>query len=663
LTGPAGKGPWVDSRQVGRVYQCDYQKEYSVNIPAGKHDIVIQNMGTDWVSIIYFVFTGYSDKVLNQEFEEWKSYATHIGGIGKRIKGYKEEAEKLFWLKPGDINYDLVPTLRLQIENLEGLAANHTPDDFNMPRTEQELKEILEYAGSGKDYFKLKKGRIKIGYLSTIDNTYQPYDVLIPKNYDPSRKYALILSLHGYQKEIRKWFNLVGEDTKSVLDTMNIIKVALYGRRNHSYLGAAEEDVLAVLHKMQSRYSIDPDRVYLTGSSMGGYGTWFIGLNYPDLFAAISPACPPSIMKGTPFVNTISPIEYIANAQNLPARIYHGAMDSAVNVNNSRQMVGKLKELNYDFVYKEYPDVGHDVWNQAEADSGRLPWLLNYTRNLYPAKIRHKAFYLRYGKAYWLQITGKDRWNEFSEIQGEVVGANELRIHTDNVSSFFVDLRHPSLKHDKSLNVVINGKSLVLDEYSEGMDFHAANDSTWVTGKSEENGLTKRLGMEGPFFASEMGRFLFVYGTGKPDKVGLLKKIGILLQKNYSDLDMEIRLVPDTLAIQDHLEETNNLYLIGSPDANLYLKQIVTRLPLSFSKDSLVLNGTYSRLETGVQMIYPNPLHTDKYVCVDIYPEFIPDTDQFVNYPVADYLVYSLKGGKFEILKDEYFGSDWQVVK
>ena len=150
---------------------------------------------------------------------------------------YKVKTNKVFSLKPEDINYDLIPTLHLQIENFERLAKKHASVDFNLIRTENELKEIFNYVESGKEYFKLKKGRIKIGYISDIDSSFQPYDILIPPNYDPSKKYALILSLHGYQNEIQKYSDLIGNVKKSVLDSLGIIKVALYGRRNHFYLG------------------------------------------------------------------------------------------------------------------------------------------------------------------------------------------------------------------------------------------------------------------------------------------------------------------------------------------------------------------------------------------------------------------------------------------
>jgi len=664
LTGPSGKGPWVTSRFLGNgIYQCDYNQEYSIKIPAGKHDITIQNMGTDWMSIGYFVLKGYSQKIVSQEYEDWKNYKKNLDKIAKRLAEYKAKAHDVFLLKPGTVNDDLIPTLSLQLENIERLANNHASVDFNLMRTENELKEILEYVSSGKDYFKLKRGRIKVGYLSEIDSSFQPYDIFIPPQYDPSNKYALMLSLHGYQNEIQKYSDLLGNVKKSNLDTLRVIKVAVYGRRNHFYMGAAEEDVLRVLNKVQKEYSIDPDKVYLTGSSMGGFGTWLIGLNNPDLFAAISPVCAPSLYSGTKVLNSISPIEYISNARNLPARIYHGAIDSTVNVNNSRKMVSRLKEMNYDYFYNEYPDVGHDSWNNAEADSNRLPWLLKYTRTLFPDSVKHKTFYLRYGKAYWLTITGKKIWNAFSEIEGKNTGNNEITIHTVNVASFFVDLKHPNLKTGVPIRLIIDRDSILLNQSTGGMDFHFSRDSVWIAGVSTEKKLTKKLGMEGPSVAIETSKFMLVYGTGKPDTLSLSKKIGTLLQKNYANSDMDIKLVPDTLVIKENLAKQYNLYLIGSPDENKYLKEIFSDLPMSFKRDSLVLDGTYSRMETGIQMIYPNPQQSDKYVVVDIYPEFLPDINQLVNFPVADYFIYSLKGGKFELLKDEYFGSDWQVRK
>jgi hypothetical protein len=326
-------------------------------------------------------------------------------------------------------------------------------------------------------------------------------------------------------------------------------------------------------------------------------------------------------------------------------------------------MARSLKDMDYDFVYTEYPNVGHDSWNNADADTDRLPWLVQYTRNPYPAKVTHRMFYLRYGKAYWLQITGKEDWNKFSEIHGECIGRNDISIQTNNISSFFVDLKHPALKSGEPVKFTIDRDSIIIDKYSDGMDFHFSKDSIWMIGAPPGKGLSKKERLEGPSTAIETGKFILVYGTGTADTNSRSKTIGTLLQKNYSNSDMEIKLIPDTLAINEKLETAYNLYVVGSPDENLYLREIVPWLPVSFTQDSLVLGISYSRKETGIQMIYPNPKQPDKYIIVDIYPEMYQDVRQLVDYPVADYFIYSIKGNRFEILKDEYFGSDWQVMK
>ena len=664
LTGPKGKGPWTASRTVGKgTFQCDYNKEYKVSIPAGKHDITIQNMGTDWLSISYFVFTRYSDKIINPEYESWKTYKSTLYNIKKRLKKYEERARSIYSKYPEDVNYDIIPTLKLQLENFKRLAKSHASVDFNLLRTENELTDLLYHARTNKDYFKTKRGRIKIGYLSGIDNTYQPYDVFIPKDYNPSEKYALLLSLHGYQNEIQKYSDLIGENKKPVPDSLKVITAAVYGRRNHYYFGAAKEDVLAVMNEIQKRYSIDPDRIYLIGSSMGGFGTWFIGLSYPYLFAALSPVCAPSSHQGNSFLNSVSPIEYISNAQHLPARIYHGAADSTVHVSNSRRIVDSLKKLNYTHVYLEYPNVGHDSWNNADYDNERIPWLLQYKRNPYPDKIRHKTFYLEFGKSYWLNITGKVQWNEFAEIEGIIAADDEIRIKTKNVSSFNVDFRHPGLDHLKSIKIVINSDSSYLFIYPDELSFYLSQDSTWLRGTAIEEKLTKKSGMEGPFIAAERSKLLLVYGTGRDDRIDFLKKAGVLLQRKYAASDMDIKMVPDTLAIKNNLAEENNLYLIGSPDENKYLMQIMPGLPLSFSEDSMILDANYFREETGIQMIYPNPKQHDRYVIIDKYPELLREINGLVNFAVADYLIYSIKRGKFDVLRDGFFDSNWQVLK
>ena len=119
---------------------------------------------------------------------------------------------------------------------------------------------------------------------------------------------------------------------------------------------------------MQKEYSIDPQRIYLTGLSMGGYGTWDLLARKPDLFAAGVPVCGGG---------DESTAEQIAN---IPIWVFHGDLDSAVPVSRSRTMVEALKKAGGHPKYSEYPGVEHNSWDKAYADPELMKWLFAQKR-------------------------------------------------------------------------------------------------------------------------------------------------------------------------------------------------------------------------------------------------------------------------------------------
>ena len=121
--------------------------------------------------------------------------------------------------------------------------------------------------------------------------------------------------------------------------------------------------VLELVAAMPKEYSIDPQRIYLTGLSMGGYGTWDLLARKPDLFAAGVPVC------GGGDESTAGKIAKI------PIRVFHGDLDSAVPVSRSRTMVEALKKAGGHPKYTEYPGVGHNSWDKAYADPKLMNWL------------------------------------------------------------------------------------------------------------------------------------------------------------------------------------------------------------------------------------------------------------------------------------------------
>jgi predicted peptidase len=126
--------------------------------------------------------------------------------------------------------------------------------------------------------------------------------------------------------------------------------------------------VIAAMDRVLATENVDPDRVYLTGLSMGGYGAFDLAMRMPERFAALVPVCG----GGDP--------ASMGKLASLPLWIWHGDADSAVPVVRSRQMHAAAKKLDLDVQYSELPGVGHDSWRQAYGRDGALEWMFAQRR-------------------------------------------------------------------------------------------------------------------------------------------------------------------------------------------------------------------------------------------------------------------------------------------
>lgn len=123
-----------------------------------------------------------------------------------------------------------------------------------------------------------------------------------------------------------------------------------------------------LLDEVLEKYNVDRSRVYLSGNSMGGLGTWMLANVAADRLAAIAPVCPPSV--------TVDP----ENFKGLPIWCFHGAMDSVVPVGESVKMIRRLRQAGCDVKFTVYPDADHDSWTPAYNDPELVSWLLSHQR-------------------------------------------------------------------------------------------------------------------------------------------------------------------------------------------------------------------------------------------------------------------------------------------
>lgn len=129
------------------------------------------------------------------------------------------------------------------------------------------------------------------------------------------------------------------------------------------------EAVYILIKDIQTKYKIDPARIYLTGLSMGGWGTWKLAMEHPELFAAVAPVCAPAdrVMKAN-----------IHQYKNLPIRIFHGALDDIVSPDNSIEMFQDLKKINPNntelFIF---PNDNHNSWDSTYSNPEFYRWMLS----------------------------------------------------------------------------------------------------------------------------------------------------------------------------------------------------------------------------------------------------------------------------------------------
>jgi predicted peptidase len=217
----------------------------------------------------------------------------------------------------------------------------------------------------------LHAGEEKNGFITKVYKGPEgegKYVVYIPKTYTGDKEFPLILFLHGAgetgsdgEKQVKVG---LGPAIKKMTNFPFIAVFPQSQKRSWQAGGADAKRALSILAEVQQSYKVDSKRIYLTGLSMGGFGTWSLAAAFPERWAAIAPICG----GGDP--KTAEKIKHI------PCWCFHGDADKAVNVSQSRNMIEALKKVGAEPHYTEYEKVGHNSWDRAYATAELFEWFL-----------------------------------------------------------------------------------------------------------------------------------------------------------------------------------------------------------------------------------------------------------------------------------------------
>ncbi|MEM7795681.1 MAG: PHB depolymerase family esterase [Cyanobacteria bacterium P01_C01_bin.118] len=228
----------------------------------------------------------------------------------------------------------------------------------------------------------------------TLDGTEYAYQVYVPRNYESVDEWPAVLFLHGageYGDEgLKQTETGLGSAIRSNPERWPTLAVfpQVPDDADLIWQDLAGQIAMAALDETLEEFSIDESRVYLTGLSLGGEGTWYLGYSHPERFAALVPICGyVEGIDGFPsFVPDSSLDIYTDVAERIgeiPIWIFHGDADDVVPVEESRRMMAALESVGADVQYTELVDVGHNAWDPAYGNEALPIWLFEQ-KNLLP---------------------------------------------------------------------------------------------------------------------------------------------------------------------------------------------------------------------------------------------------------------------------------------
>jgi predicted esterase len=490
-----------------------------------------------------------------------------------------------------------------------------------------EFQEIKLEAG-GESARVRPHGFVRLAYRDDVDGSPQFCRAYLPAGYDPARKWPLVLQLHGYNGANPPYVRWWSVDSRhpgiatEYAQHQQVIYLEPHGRGNTSYQGLGDNDILRVMALAKERFSVDEDRIYVTGDSMGGWGTWNVGTRHPDLFAAIAP-----VYGGADYhaqlseehLGRLSPVERFQLEKqssfaladgllNLPIFIHHGDVDRSVNVDYSRWAVRLLSRWGYDVRYREIPGRGHEALDVMD---DIIEWFLQHRRNPDPRHVRIRSAELRYGTAYWARIEQASDPMDFMVVDTEVVGPNVVRLDTQNVLEIVLSPSAALVDRSKPLKVIWNGSAQNV-EFKEGLArLRAAGHLVGQMRKSPE--------LPGTIADFTTTPFAVVIGTASrdPEMVEMCRaKADAFIRYWRQWQNQEPRVFKDS-DLKDSEAARYSLLLIGGPEANLVTARLAGRLPLKILSNRVIIGEeSFEVADAAVQVIYPNPLDSSRYVLI-----------------------------------------------
>lgn len=477
-----------------------------------------------------------------------------------------------------------------------------------------------------------RRGLVVRGYRSRLDDSVQPYGLVVPEKLDLTKPVPVYVWLHGRaDKQTDLQFIYQRQNQVGTVAPEDGIVLHPFGRHCNAFKFAGEVDVFEAISAAATKYKLDENRVVLWGFSMGGAGVWHLAAHHPTVWAAASPGAGfaetrrylslkpenyPSWYEQKLWGLYDAP-EYTRNLFHFPVVAYSGENDKQIQA--ARVMEEAYADHGRELPHLIGPGMGHKYHPETLKElTAKLSDYAAKGRDLYPKTIALQTRTLRYNRAYWVELLGLEQHWEDSRVDAKVESPASIDVKTKNVAAFRLAWSpEPGKPFQKGALVTVDGQSVALPETLATVEL-LKQDGQWKLGSLPEDVLRKKPGLQGPIDDVFMDRFL----AATPDNPGN----GLVDQWVEAELnhfrDRWKRLfrgeLPEKPASQVTADDlaTCHVILWGTPKSNSLIAKL--ELPIQWNEDSLTMRGQSVPASNHIPLlIHPNPLNREKYVVLN----------------------------------------------
>jgi len=539
------------------------------------------------------------------------------------------------WLLAG--SRDSVASLRDRLASL----ASHADADLEAEEAEAlELDTLAAALEKSVDPYARRTGPMRRALVAPFDDRPAPFGLYVPASYRPgsARRYPLIVGLHGLNGRPMAMIRyLFGDDDPKKenewedrhvgpLPPLEAFVVTPGGYGNTMYRDLGEDDALRILAWALGRYPIDPDRVTITGMSMGGIGAASIPLHHPGIFAAAEPLCGYHSyfvrrdIAGHPLrpwerhlAEERSNLFWAENGAHLPLYIVHGTLD--LPEENSGVLIKRYDELGYSVVH-EHPKLGHNVWQTTYEELKGAKWLLQKRRDAHPAEVRFRTLRLRDGDDAWVHVDELAAPDAWGEVDARAVGRGAIAVKTSGVTALRLDRDGQLGTGTGRVTVRIDGTSVAFEDGAPLALHRDGAAGAWSAGPATHEGVWKHGGVTGPIRDAFHEPLLFVYGASDPAQARANEEVARQWAAIRWGVTVEYPVMSDVefFARGEALANAKGLFLVGNARSNAVVRALEARLPIRVEGDAVVIGEQrITGREVGAAFIRPNPERADRY--------------------------------------------------